>query len=99
MQAGNTVTSNIFTGKRYPLYATYEVGVDEKGVIQNMTAELYSDYGIGMGNENVNPWVMDCFENGYNIDKWTYDTFVARTDTPPNTYARAPGRRVSLLPT
>ncbi|CAG9770996.1 unnamed protein product [Ceutorhynchus assimilis] len=84
-------TNMSMLGKRHPLYTTYKVEIDDKGVIQNMKSSLYSDYGVGMGGDNINHFLMDCFENGYKFDTWTYDTYIARTDTNPNTYTRAPG--------
>ncbi|XP_066250724.1 xanthine dehydrogenase-like isoform X1 [Euwallacea similis] len=79
------------TGKRYPFYAKYEVGVDSKGVIQNMTSDLYSDCGMINGDLGLDSFVRDCFENCYKTDTWAYDTYVCKTDTHPNTYTRAPG--------
>ncbi|XP_050301532.1 xanthine dehydrogenase/oxidase-like [Anthonomus grandis grandis] len=78
-------------GKRHPFYMKYEVGVNDKGAIQNMTAELYSDSGNGPGNEKLDYMIIDCFESCYNVDSWGFDTFTARTDNTPNCYTRAPG--------
>ncbi|KAL1517488.1 hypothetical protein ABEB36_001248 [Hypothenemus hampei] len=78
-------------GKRYPHYAKYSVGVDQKGIIQNMTSELYCDYGMGMPDPFIMGPLMECWENCYKTDTWSYDTYFAKTDTHPNTFCRAPG--------
>ncbi|KAJ8925554.1 hypothetical protein NQ315_009394 [Exocentrus adspersus] len=77
-------------GKRYPLYATYEVGVNAKGVIQYLKADLYSDFGVG-GNEPIDSVLIDLFENCYDISRWAFSTYVVATDTHANCYTRAPG--------
>lgn len=82
-------------GKRLPLYSTYEVGVNNTGVIQYMNAHLYSDYGTG-GNENMDILLYPAFENCYDISTWNYNTYKVRTDTPANTYTRAPGMLLYL---
>lgn len=77
-------------GKRLPFYVSYEVGVNDKGVIQYMNADLYSDYGVG-GNENIDTLILPLFENCYDFSTWNFSTYMVRTDTPANAYTRAPG--------
>lgn len=78
-------------GKRYPFYATYEVGVNDKGVIQYLKADLYSDYGVG-GNELVEILLRNMFENCYDISRWSFSTYLVNTDTHANCFTRAPGK-------
>ncbi|CAG9761736.1 unnamed protein product [Ceutorhynchus assimilis] len=77
-------------GKRYPLYNEYEVGVNASGVIQYLTSNLYSDYGIG-GNEPMYPLLVNQFQNCYVVDTWTFDTYTVVTDNAAQCYTRAPG--------
>lgn len=77
-------------GKRMPLYSTYEIGVNGKGVIQHMDAHLYTDVGI-VGNEHMEPVFLLAFENCYDISTWNFSTYMVVTDMPSNTFTRAPG--------
>ncbi|XP_050309802.1 uncharacterized protein LOC126745822 isoform X2 [Anthonomus grandis grandis] len=77
-------------GKRFPLYAKYDVGVNAKGVVQYLEANLYSDFGVG-GNEPLDPYIIPSFQNCYNSDTWTFDTYTVKTDLPAFCYTRAPG--------
>ncbi|KAJ8952857.1 hypothetical protein NQ314_007463 [Rhamnusium bicolor] len=77
-------------GKRYPLMTDYEIGVNDKGVIQYLKADLYSDFGVG-GNEPMNSLLLDLFENVYDIRTWLFSTYLINTDTPANCFTRAPG--------
>ncbi|CAH0550925.1 unnamed protein product [Brassicogethes aeneus] len=77
-------------GKRYPCYVKYEVGVNEKGVIQYLNADIYSDFGIG-GNEAMFLFLLDCFQSGYLSDTWNVSLYQVHTDTHANCFARAPG--------
>lgn len=83
-------------GKRYPLYATYEAGVNDKGVIQYLKADLYSDFGVG-GNEPIDSLLIDLFENCYDISRWSFSTYTVTTDTHANCYTRAPGKYVIVV--
>lgn len=77
--------------KRYPFYVTYDVGVNDTGVIQYMQADLYSDFGNG-GNEPVDPALIPTFENCYDLSTWNFTTYTVVTDMPANGYMRAPGK-------
>lgn len=77
-------------GKRYPLLVDYEVGVNASGVIQHLTANLYSDFGIG-GNEVIDSLLVAQFQNCYVVDTWTFDTYIVRTDNYAQCFTRAPG--------
>ncbi|XP_018569701.1 xanthine dehydrogenase/oxidase-like [Anoplophora glabripennis] len=77
-------------GKRYPFYANYEVGVNDKGVIQYLEADLYSDVGVG-GNEPIIDHLLKGYQNGYDISRWYFSIYTVSTDTPANCFTRAPG--------
>lgn len=83
-------------GKRYPLYVEYEVGVNDKGVIQYMETDLYTDFGTG-GNEPVDFLIIPIFENCYDYSTWNFTTYTVRTDMPANTIMRAPGKNLEKL--
>lgn len=83
-------------GKRLPFYNSYEVGVNNSGVVQYLKADLYSDYGVG-GNENMNHFIVPLFENCYDYSTWNFNTYMVNTDTPGNTYMRAPGKKFMKL--
>lgn len=76
-------------GKRLPLYVTYEVGVNDRGVVQYLDADLYSDYGV-VGNEVMDFLLGPAFENSYDYSTWNYTTYMVHTDTPSNTWTRSP---------
>lgn len=78
-------------GKRYPLYVSYEVGVNDNGVIQYMETDLYTDYGLS-SNEPVDFLIIPLFENCYDVSTWNFSTYSVQTDMPPNTIMRAPGK-------
>lgn len=86
-------TNMSIVGKRLPMLNTYEVGVNNAGVIQYMEADLYSDYGVG-GNENIDQILVPLFENCYDSSTWNFSTYMVNTDTPANTWMRAPGRNL-----
>ncbi|KAJ8967052.1 hypothetical protein NQ317_000044 [Molorchus minor] len=84
-------------GKRSPMYVKYEVGVNEKGAIQYLDAEIYTDIGAG-GNEAVlmTLFISNQVPNCYDVDTWKYTLYNVNTDTPANTWNRAPGTLEAL---
>ncbi|XP_050507821.1 xanthine dehydrogenase isoform X1 [Diabrotica virgifera virgifera] len=77
-------------GKRYPTYVTYEVGVNDAGVIQYWDSKVYSDFGLG-GNEPLGDMLMDGVRNCYDVSTWEFSAYKVTTDTAPGSYTRAPG--------
>ncbi|XP_066141648.1 uncharacterized protein [Euwallacea fornicatus] len=77
-------------GKRYYLYADYEVDVNSVGLIQYLKVDLYSDFGIG-GNDPINQLLVDQFPNGYITKYFTFNTYTVKTDNAAHCYTRAPG--------
>ncbi|CAG9813286.1 unnamed protein product [Phaedon cochleariae] len=85
-------------GKRYPFYVEYEVGFNDKGVIQHLEASYYTDYGVG-GNEKIDMLVLDLVPNCYDTKYWGYSTYDVHTDTSANCAMRAPGSTEALAST
>ncbi|XP_075210160.1 xanthine dehydrogenase-like [Lycorma delicatula] len=83
------VTNCEMVGKRFPCHIDYEVGVDENGVIQYMQTQLYQDSGL-VPNEILIPATLNSFRNIYDFSTWSVNGFIVRTDTPSNTWCRAP---------
>lgn len=79
-------------GKRCPLTADYEVGVNSEGVIQYLMITMYSDYGSMGGNEDMLAGITDLVLSGYLSDTFKVTPFSVRTDMHTNTWCRAPGR-------
>lgn len=91
-----TFTTNMdVVGKRFPSSANYEVGVDDKGVIQYLNTDLYLDYGVG-GNEPVIFFTMGVFSSSYRHDTWTVEGMHVKTDNHASVWMRAPGEPLLL---
>lgn len=78
-------------GKRFPIYVQYEAGVNGRGAIQYLKANLYSDFGQG-GNEFIHLFLIDSFKHSYNIETWHFSCYIVKTDTPANCWTRGPGK-------
>ncbi|VVC94633.1 unnamed protein product [Leptidea sinapis] len=77
-------------GKRLPTQNAYEVGVDNKGVIQYLKNEYYQDNGHST-NEAIAPLTVDHFFNCYDTTRWKIKAYTVLTDKPSNTWCRSPG--------
>ncbi|XP_064073213.1 xanthine dehydrogenase-like [Vanessa tameamea] len=87
----NTLSTNMrAVGKRLPCSTNFEIGVNNKGVIQYMNYELYSDNGYVLNEPFLN-MTFESFTNCYRTDSWNYKAFNGLTDTPSNTWCRSPG--------
>lgn len=83
-------------GKRFPLAVDYVVKCNSGGVIQQLDAKIYSDHGVG-GNEAFNQSnIFDLLTKNYGSDRFDIVYYRTRTDTPANTWARAPGSTEGL---
>ncbi|KAJ3622741.1 hypothetical protein MTP99_019023 [Tenebrio molitor] len=82
-------------GKRWPLSVDYEVGVDDKGVVQYLNSTLYTDVGAVI-NEDTTMEVIDRFAANYDSDTYNVQINKAVTDTHTNTWTRAPGSTEGL---
>ncbi|XP_039281010.1 indole-3-acetaldehyde oxidase [Nilaparvata lugens] len=87
----NLETNMQMTGKRLPCFIEYETGVNENGKIQYLEAKLYEDIGARDNERAVVYGTLDFLPYPYDIDTWTASIYSVRTDTPPNTWCRAPG--------
>ncbi|KAF6211819.1 hypothetical protein GE061_012334 [Apolygus lucorum] len=76
-------------GKRCPVLTKYQVSVDESGVIQKLTADLYEDYGVSL-NDPLEEEAMRGFQNCYDFKTWSVNVYAVKTDNI-RTYARGPG--------
>ncbi|BET01356.1 2 iron, 2 sulfur cluster Hypothetical protein [Nesidiocoris tenuis] len=77
-------------GKRCAAYATYEAGVDAKGVIQYLDVRLYDNKGVAL-NDAVSIFVNDGLENAYDASAFTSNFFAVKTDLPGSAWMRGPG--------
>ncbi|CAG9582950.1 unnamed protein product [Danaus chrysippus] len=77
-------------GKRLPASSNYEVAVNQDGVIQYVDYDLYSDNGY-IVNETLLVAGTGDYNNAYRSDTWKYRSFTVTTDTPSNSWCRAPG--------
>ncbi|CAH0550009.1 unnamed protein product [Brassicogethes aeneus] len=82
-------------GKRPSCLVTYEVGVNSKGAIQYLDADLYSGYGPS-SNEYIIFYFLDAFRSGYDHDTWHYSFNIVNTDVPANCFCRAPGSQEGI---
>ncbi|KAK9891879.1 hypothetical protein WA026_017364 [Henosepilachna vigintioctopunctata] len=85
-----------FIGKRFPFSADYKVDLNQAGVIQRLKIDMYSDHSVG-GNEAINRTnVFDLLSANYDSDSFDVVYYRTKTDTPANTWARAPGTTEGL---
>lgn len=92
-----TLTQNMKAlGKRFPCYAEFEVGVDDKGVIQYMDNTYYSNVGTAGANEEQTSLIAGYMRSAYNDDTWKLNGNIVATDMPGNCFCRAPGIHLFL---
>ena len=85
-----TIEANMNTvGKRYACINDYETEVDDNGKIQKMVNDYVEDFGCSP-NEPVFFHTTDFFNNCYDKKHFTVTTKAAITDSPSNTFCRAP---------
>ncbi|KAJ2951525.1 hypothetical protein O0L34_g13677 [Tuta absoluta] len=82
-------------GKRLPCINTFEVAVNEQGVIQYNNYDIYEDNGYII-NEPFNFYVIDAYNNCYSNERWNFKIFNTVTNTPSNTWCRSPGTLESI---
>nr|XP_037873009.1 aldehyde oxidase 2 isoform X1 [Bombyx mori] len=77
-------------GKRLPTKCNFEVGVDNNGEIQYLKNIFYQDNGCAP-NETISPVTAAHFVgNCYDSRRWYVEANSAATDSPSNTWCRAP---------
>ncbi|XP_011334533.1 indole-3-acetaldehyde oxidase isoform X2 [Ooceraea biroi] len=77
-------------GKRISSRQEYEVGVDDNGVIQYLNSNIWGNAGCNFNQPHAF-LTIEHMHNCYANEYWTNTGFEVRTDTPSNTYCRAPG--------
>ncbi|XP_073981573.1 uncharacterized protein isoform X2 [Rhodnius prolixus] len=77
-------------GKRYPNFASYEVGVNSKGKIQYLTMNMYENFGNSL-NDNITNLTVQGIRNCYDSSTWSVNIYSVLTDMPAHTWTRAPG--------
>uniref|UniRef100_A0A182R8Q6 FAD-binding PCMH-type domain-containing protein n=1 Tax=Anopheles funestus TaxID=62324 RepID=A0A182R8Q6_ANOFN len=76
-------------GKRYGCISNYQVDVDGKGKILKLSNQFMQDYGSNL-NENVVDDAKIVFGLSYNSAAWKIEGKAVLTDSPSNTWMRAP---------
>jgi xanthine dehydrogenase/oxidase len=74
----------------------FKAGTDKDGVIQAVDMKIVSDCG-GNFNEGTAFFAASFAKNCYTAKSWKFTPFLAKTDTPSNTYCRAPGQKLVRL--
>ncbi|CAH1401638.1 unnamed protein product [Nezara viridula] len=86
----NLETNMEWTGKRFPVYSNYEVGVDDNGVIQYFKGAIYQDDGYCPNDSSIGATIHH-LRNVYNSSRWDITGYGVTTDSACNTWCRAPG--------
>ncbi|CAG0884273.1 unnamed protein product [Darwinula stevensoni] len=77
-------------GKRLPYLIKYKVGFDEKGKLSSVGGTIYSDVGCSY-NESMASFAAIMSQNCYYSPVWHWKPVSVLTNTPSNTWTRAPG--------
>ncbi|XP_026330715.1 xanthine dehydrogenase-like isoform X2 [Hyposmocoma kahamanoa] len=77
------------TGKRNPSTRDFEVGVNDLGEIQYLEYHYYADNGYVV-NEPLIGFAGPAIRSCYDSRRWSIKTFNVTTDTPSNSFCRAP---------
>ena len=68
-----------------------QVGCDDNGKIEQLNVTAICDQGA-YGNERVDDAAVLMIQNCYQANGWTLTPGAVKTNTPPNTWVRAPGK-------
>lgn len=94
-----TIESNMSTiGKRYATHCEYDVQFDGSGKIQRLNNLYAQDAGCSF-NESVDFFLRNGLPNCYTADTWTHRSQAIKTDSPSQTFARAPGTMEAIAMT
>ncbi|XP_063894594.1 xanthine dehydrogenase [Helicoverpa armigera] len=88
-------TTMKIVGKRLPTSSNFEVGVNNEGEIQYLKNVFYQDNGCS-ANESISPITVSHFFNCYDRRRWFVEANSVATDTPSNTWCRAPSSTEGL---
>lgn len=85
-----TIESNMNSiGKRYACINNYEAEVDDNGKIQKLSNDYVEDYGSSFNEPAY--LTTGFFNNCYESESFNVKARKAKTNTPSNTWCRAPG--------
>lgn len=94
-----TIESNMSTiGKRYATHCEYDVQFDRSGKILRLNNLYAQDAGCSL-NEPVDFFLKTGLPNCYTTDTWTHRSQSIKTDSPSQTFARAPGTMEAIAMT
>lgn len=68
----------------------FKVAFNKRGKIQYLKNNFYQDHGCSE-NESVLAFTMGVISNCYDMSSWDIKAYSVVTDTPSNTFCRAPG--------
>ena len=71
-------------------FKSIQAGVDAQGILQAVEMDIMSDCGCNF-NEGTAAYACTFAKNCYSSQSWKFHPYLVRTDTPSNTYCRAPG--------
>lgn len=77
-------------GKRLPYLAKYKAGADGSGKLSGVSLRIYCDSGFSY-NESTADGAASRAKNCYIAKSWNIIPSAVLTNTPSNTYVRAPG--------
>ncbi|XP_073981070.1 uncharacterized protein isoform X1 [Rhodnius prolixus] len=77
-------------GKRYPLLAKYDLGVNDDGLVQNLKLDIYENSGYSE-NDDITEITEKGIPSIYDITSWKVNIYLVKTDIPCTTWMRAPG--------
>lgn len=77
-------------------YSISQVSVNDSGVIQHVDYTLYEDNGYKV-NETLFQLGVEIYYNVYDSSRWSFKGYNVLTDTPKNTWCRAPGTKKVIL--
>ncbi|KAL7640339.1 UNVERIFIED_CONTAM: hypothetical protein RMT77_008603 [Armadillidium vulgare] len=83
-------TQMTIVGWRDPYLSEFKVGFDEEGRLQAVSVDIIADSGH-VGNEGSALLAAVSLPNVYYCPNWKIQPYYALTDTPANTWCRAPG--------
>ena len=86
------------TGKRHEFAVDYEVGFDDKGIIQGIEITLFADCGCSPDlSELVNDYALLHVDNAYYLKNITITSKRYKTNTVTSTVARGGGKAQAVL--
>lgn len=70
----------------------FQVGVNDNGEIQELSACMYHDVGATVNEKAVVFLMLHHLSFLYDTSTWNTKVFSVRTDTPSNSWVRGPGK-------